>query len=120
MAQRLCRRLCSCKIEQNIPEPALLAEGFKEEEIPNLKLYAPRPGGCDKCQGFGYKGRIGIYQVMPISEAMKRLIMEGSNAIALADQADIEGIPDLRKSGLKKAKDGLTSLEEVNRVVNKE
>jgi type IV pilus assembly protein PilB len=57
---------------------------------------------------------------MPISEAMKRLIMEGSNAIALADQADIEGIPDLRKSGLKKAKDGLTSLEEVNRVVNKE
>jgi type IV pilus assembly protein PilB len=120
MAQRLCRRLCSCKIEQNIPEPALLAEGFKEEEIPNLKLYQPRPGGCDKCQGFGYKGRIGIYQVMPISEAMKRLIMQGSNAIALADQASIEGIPDLRKSGLKKAKDGLTSLEEVNRVVNKE
>jgi len=120
MAQRLCRRLCSCKIEQNIPEPALLAEGFKEEDIPNLKLYAPRPDGCDKCQGFGYKGRIGIYQVMPISEAMKRLIMEGSNAIALADQASREGIPDLRKSGLKKAKDGLTSLEEVNRVVNKE
>jgi type IV pilus assembly protein PilB len=120
MAQRLCRRLCSCKIEHNIPEPALLAEGFKEEEIPNLKLYQPRPGGCDKCQGFGYKGRIGIYQVMPISEAMKRLIMQGSNAIALADQASIEGIPDLRKSGLKKAKDGLTSLEEVNRVVNKE
>jgi type IV pilus assembly protein PilB len=120
MAQRLCRRLCSCKIEQSIPKPALLAEGFKEEDISDLKMYAPRPKGCDKCGGLGYKGRIGIYQVMPISEAMKRLIMEGSNAIGLADQARREGIPDLRESGLKKAKDGLTSLEEINRVVNKE
>ncbi|HDN27453.1 MAG TPA: type IV-A pilus assembly ATPase PilB [Thioploca sp.] len=120
MAQRLCRRLCNCKVEQAIPKHALLTEGFKEEEIPELKLYGPRAGGCDKCGGMGYKGRVGIYQVMPISETMKRLIMEGSNAIALADQARREGIPDLRESGLKKAKDGLTSLEEVNRVVNKE
>ncbi len=120
MAQRLCRRLCNCKIEQSIPKPALLAEGFKEEYLPDLKLYAPRPEGCDKCGGLGYKGRIGIYQVMPISETMKRIIMEGSNAIGLADQARREGIPDLRESGLKKAKNGLTSLEEVNRVVNKE
>ena len=120
MAQRLCRRLCSCKVEVNIPKPALLEEGFKEEEIPEMKLYGPRKDGCEKCGGSGYKGRVGIYQVMPISETMKRLIMEGSNAIGLADQAHREGIPDLRKSGLKKVKDGLTSLEEVNRVVNKE
>ena len=120
MAQRLCRRLCNCKIEQTIPKHALLAEGFKEEEIQELKLYGAKPGGCEKCGGLGYKGRVGIYQVMPISETMTRLIMEGSNAISLADQARREGIPDLRESGLKKVKDGFTSLEEVNRVVNKE
>jgi len=122
MAQRLCRRLCQCKVEQKIPEPALLESGFSKEEIqdPEFKLYEPRKDGCEKCGEQGYKGRVGIYQVMPISDAMKRLIMEGSNAIGIADQARSEGIPDLRKSGLKKAKDGLTSLAEVNRVVTKE
>jgi type IV pilus assembly protein PilB len=119
IAQRLCRCLCSCKVEQDIPKKTLLQEGFKREEIANLKLYGPRPGGCEKCRGFGYKGRIGIYQVMPISEEMKRLIMAGSNAISLAEQARQEGIFDLRQSGLKKVKDGLTSLEEINHVVNK-
>jgi type IV pilus assembly protein PilB len=119
MAQRLCRRLCSCKMEQDIPEHALLEEGFKKEEIAEgIKLYGSK--GCSKCGDFGYKGRVGIYQVMPISEALKRLIMEGSNAMGLADQARLEGIPDLRESGLKKARNGFTSLEEVNRVVNKE
>ncbi|MDM8565506.1 type IV-A pilus assembly ATPase PilB [Candidatus Halobeggiatoa sp. HSG11] len=120
MAQRLCRRLCSCKKEDPVPKHALIMEGFSEETIedPNFKLY--KPGGCDKCSGTGYKGRVGIYQVMPISETMKRLIMEGSNSIGIADQAEREGIPDLRKSGLKKVVSGLTSLEEVNRVVNKE
>ncbi len=122
MAQRLCRRLCQCKVEQKIPEPALLESGFSKEEIqdPEFKLYEPRKDGCEKCGGQGYKGRVGIYQVMPISDTMKRLIMEGSNAIAIADQARSEGIPDLRESGLKKAKDGLTSLAEINRVVTKE
>ncbi len=120
MAQRLCRRLCSCKIEQDIPEQVLAEAGFKKEEIPEIKLYGPKPGGCEKCGESGYKGRVGIYQVMPISDAMKRMIMEGQNAIALADQARKEGIPDLRESGLKKVKDGLTSLEEVDRVVSKE
>ncbi len=122
MAQRLCRRLCQCKVEQKIPEPALLESGFSKEEIqdPDFKLYEPRKDGCEKCGGQGYKGRVGIYQVMPISDTMKRLIMEGSNAIAIADQARSEGIPDLRQSGLKKAKDGLTSLAEINRVVTKE
>ena len=120
MAQRLCRRLCSCKREDVIPEHSLIMEGFTEEAIkdPDFKLY--KPGGCDKCGGTGYKGRVGIYQVMPISDEMKRLIMEGSNSIGIADQAKREGIPDLRESGLKKVGRGLTSLAEVNRVVNKE
>jgi len=122
MAQRLCRRLCSCKIEQQIPEKALLMEGYSKEEISaeGFKLYSPKPGGCEKCGGLGYKGRVGIYQVMPLSSEMRRLIMEGKNAISLADQARKENVPDLRISGLKKARDGLTSLEEINRVVNKE
>ncbi len=114
MAQRLCRRLCNCKVEQNLPELVLKDAGYKEEEISEIKLYGP--GGCERCGGSGYNGRVGISQVMPISEEMKRLIMKGSNAIDLADQAQREGIPDLRQSGLKKAKDGLTSLAEVDRV----
>lgn len=120
MAQRLCRRLCKCKVEVKHEDYALLEAGFKQEEIGDLKLYGPREGGCEKCGGLGYKGRVGIYQVMPISEKMKRLIMEGGNAIAIADQARKEGIPDLRESGIKKVKDGLTSLSEINRVVTKE
>jgi len=121
MGQRLCRRLCSCKVEVDVPEHALLHEGFTKEEIQEgITIYGPRPGGCEKCNGSGYKGRAGIYQVMPISDMMKRLIMEGKNAVDLADQARKEGISDLRDSGLKKVKSGVTSLEEVNRVVNKE
>ena len=122
MAQRLCRRLCSCKIEQDIPKEALLIEGFTEEEIdnPDFRLYSPRKGGCKECNYLGYKGRVGVYQVMPLSDIMKRFIMEGKNAITIADQARKEGIPDLRFSGLKKAKDGMTSLEEVSRVISKE
>ncbi|EIJ43807.1 type IV-A pilus assembly ATPase PilB [Beggiatoa alba B18LD] len=122
MAQRLCRRLCSCKVEIDIPKKTLIEEGFKEQDVndPNFKIYGPRPDGCEKCNGSGYKGRVGIYQVMPISDAMRRMIMEGKNAVDLADQAQREGIPDLRQSGLKKVKDGLTSLEEINRVVLKE
>ncbi|MEN8215186.1 MAG: type IV-A pilus assembly ATPase PilB [Pseudomonadota bacterium] len=117
MAQRLCRRLCSCKIEQDIAEQTLLSAGFKKEEIPELKSYGPRQGGCEKCGGSGYKGRVGIYQVMPISEGMKCLIMESRNAIALAEQASREGIADLRDSGLKKVKEGMISLDELGRVI---
>lgn len=115
IAQRLARRLCNnCKEVIDIPRETLLEEGFTEEEIKTgFKLYAPK--GCDQCNN-GYKGRVGIYQVMPISEGLSRLIMEGANAMQLADQAEKEGIPDLRKSGLKKVRDGLTSLEEINRV----
>ncbi|MCN4144046.1 MAG: type IV-A pilus assembly ATPase PilB [Thiohalomonas sp.] len=115
IAQRLARRLCeSCKQPIDVPKEALLEEGFTEENIATaFKVY--KPVGCSSCNA-GYKGRIGIYQVMKISEAMGRIIMEGGNAIDLADQAKKEGIPDLRKSGLKKIMDGITSLEEINRV----
>jgi type IV pilus assembly protein PilB len=114
IAQRLARRLCnSCKKPYDIPKPALLEEGFREEDLPGLKIY--RPVGCDQCDG-GYKGRVGIYQVMPVSDAMARIIMAGGNAIELADQASKEGVNNLRQSGLLKVKQGMTSLEEVNRV----
>ncbi len=117
IAQRLARRLCNhCKQELDIPDEALREEGFTEEDIrAGIKVYGPNPDGCDNCSG-GYKGRVGIYQVMPVSEEMGRIIMEGGNAMQLADQAQKEGIPDLRQSGLKKVRDGITSLDEVNRV----
>ncbi len=114
IAQRLARRLCNnCKKPVDIPRHALLEEGFREEDIDGITLY--EAVGCDQCAD-GYKGRVGIYQVMPVSEAMGRIIMEGGNAIQLADQAKSEGIADLRESGLKKASQGITSLEEINRV----
>ncbi|MCU7801225.1 MAG: type IV-A pilus assembly ATPase PilB [gamma proteobacterium symbiont of Lucinoma myriamae] len=115
IAQRLARRLCEhCKQPVDIPKEALLEEGFTEENIAqNFKVY--KPVGCSSCNA-GYKGRVGIYQVMKISDQMGRIIMEGGNAIDLADQAKKEGIPDLRESGLKKVMDGITSLEEINRV----
>ncbi len=115
VAQRLCRRLCQhCKKTLDIPKEALLEEGFSPEEIKQgITIYGPK--GCDQCSE-GYKGRVGIYQVMPISEEMGRIIMEGGNAMVLGKQAQKEGIPDLRQSGLKKIKDGMTSLDEINRV----
>jgi type IV pilus assembly protein PilB len=114
IAQRLARRLCnSCKKQVDIPREALLEEGFKEEVLEELTLYSAV--GCDQCAD-GYKGRVGIYQVMPVSEAIGRIIMENGNAMQLADQASKEGIADLRTSGLKKVQDGTTSLEEINRV----
>jgi type IV pilus assembly protein PilB len=115
IAQRLGRRLCShCKQPMDIPPEALLAEGFTQEDVASgLKLYGPK--GCGNCTD-GYKGRVGIYQVMPVTEAIGRIIMEGGNAIDINDQAKKEGVWDLRKSGLKKVKDGMTSLEEVNAV----
>ncbi len=114
IAQRLARRLCNnCKRPVDIPKPALLEEGFTEEDLEDMTLY--EAVGCDQCAD-GYKGRVGIYQVMPVSEAMGRIIMEGGNAMQLADQARAEGIADLRESGLKKVRNGITSLDEINRV----
>ncbi len=115
IAQRLARRLCdNCKTIDEIPKDALLEEGFSEEDVSN-KFKAYKPVGCSNCNN-GYKGRVGIYQVMKVSDAMGRIIMEGGNAINLADQARKEGVPDLRQSGLRKVINGVTSLEEVNRV----
>ena len=114
MAQRLARRLCEkCKKERDIPDEALLKAGFSEDQLKELKVYGPV--GCDNCTG-GYKGRVGIYQVMPVSEEMGRLIMEGGNSMQLEEQAAKEGVDDLRASGLRKVASGITSLEEVDRV----
>ena len=114
MAQRLARRLCNnCKKELDIPREALIKSGFKEDQLNGLKVYGAV--GCDQCTK-GYKGRVGIYQVMPVSEEMGRIIMEGGNSMQLEEQAKIEGVADLRESGLKKVVAGVTSLEEVDRV----
>ncbi len=114
IAQRLARKLCSsCKKEVEVPRDALLKEGFPEDKIGTFKLYGPV--GCDNCNG-GYKGRVGIYEVVKITPALQRLIMEEGNSIDIALQARKDGFNDLRLSGLVKAMHGITSLEEVNRV----
>jgi type IV pilus assembly protein PilB len=95
----------------------LLKAGFKETELKDLKIYSPNPDGCDNCSN-GYKGRVGIYQVMPISEGIASIIMRNGTALDIEMQAKKDGIPDLRESALKKVRDGLTSLEEVERVTN--
>ncbi|MFO1455497.1 MAG: type IV-A pilus assembly ATPase PilB [Steroidobacteraceae bacterium] len=115
IAQRLARRLCnSCKQLVDIPAEALLKEGFQPEDVQaGIRLYAPK--GCPNCTD-GYKGRLGIYQVMPVTEAIGRIIMAGGNAIEIADEARKQGIWDLRRAGLEKARAGMTSLEEINSV----
>jgi len=115
IAQRLARRLCdNCKEPVDVPAEALLKEGFTKQEIEQgFTVYHGK--GCNHCNG-GYRGRVGIYQVMPVSETIGRIIMEGGNALQIAEQARRENVPDLRMSGLKKVKDGITSLEEINRV----
>ena len=114
MAQRLARRLCnSCKKEVDIPKESLLKAGFREDQLDELKIFGAV--GCDHCT-LGYKGRVGIYQVMPVSEEMGRIIMEGGNSMQLAHQSHAEGVADLRESGLRKVAAGITSLEEIDRV----
>jgi type IV pilus assembly protein PilB len=115
IAQRLARRLCEhCKEAIEVPKEALLKEGFTAADLKEgVSVYHPK--GCAQCNG-GYKGRVGIYQVMPVTEILGRIIMEGGNAIQIADQAKRDGVADLRTSALKKVKDGVTSLEEINRV----
>jgi type IV pilus assembly protein PilB len=115
IAQRLARRLCTqCKAILEVPAEALLKEGFQEADVrAGLKIYSAK--GCSACTD-GYKGRVGIYQVMPVTEAVGRIIMEGGNAIDIADQAAKEGVWDLRRAGLEKVKQGMTSIEEVNSV----
>ena len=113
IAQRLARKLCNnCKAPIDMPAEALLKEGYTEEEIEQgIKIY--KPVGCGSCTD-GYKGRTGIYQVMPVSEEIQRIILQEGNAVDIANQTAAEGIWDLRRSGLEKAKTGITSLDEVN------
>ena len=114
IAQRLARKLCpSCKQEVALPKEVLLEEGFREEEIGSFKVYGP--AGCDNCKG-GYKGRVGIYEVVKSTPALQRIIMEDGNSIDISAQMRKDGFNDLRRSGLIKVIQGVTSLEEVNRV----
>jgi type IV pilus assembly protein PilB len=111
-AQRLIRRLCTCKEEGPIDEDALIAAGFKEADLDGS--WKPmRPVGCERCNGSGFKGRVGVYQVMPITEAIQAIILNNGNAMLIAAQAKKEGVKDLRESGLLKVKQGLTTIEEV-------
>ena len=111
-AQRLVRRLCTCKQPLDTPIEALLEAGFTREDLDgSWVLYGP--GECDRCKGTGYKGRVGVYQVMPVSTEIQRIIMSNGNEIDIAAQAQREGVRDLRQAGLAKVKQGLTSLEEV-------
>ena len=111
-AQRLARRLCHCKQTVAIPDEALLDAGFKEEELDGTWM-PYKPVGCERCNGSGYKGRVGIYQIMPISEEIERIILAHGTALEIEEQARRDGVKTLRESGLVKVKQGLTSLEEV-------
>lgn len=114
IAQRLARRLCShCKTPEQLPEAELLKQGFTPEQLSSITIY--KPVGCDNCTS-GYKGRVGIYEVMPVSAKMADIIMQGGNSLDISKQAQLEGVNNLRQSGLIKAAAGLTSLAEVNRV----
>lgn len=112
VAQRLARRLCTCKRPTNILDEILLQAGFKEEDLDgSWKPY--EPVGCERCGGTGYKGRVGIYEMMPISETIERIILDQGSAMDIEKQARSEGVKSLRQSGLLKVKQGVTSLEEV-------
>lgn len=114
IAQRLARRLCkNCKAVEDVPREAMIEEGFPEDKLDGLKIY--KAVGCDQCNE-GYKGRVGIYQVLPISEEMGKLIMQGGDAYDMAELAQSEGYNDLRQSAILKVIEGVTSLEEINRV----
>ncbi|MGZ3240442.1 MAG: type IV-A pilus assembly ATPase PilB [Burkholderiaceae bacterium] len=111
-AQRLARRLCTCKQQTVILDEALLEAGFKEEDLDGT--WQPyKAVGCERCSGSGYKGRVGIYQIMPITEEIERIILTHGTALEIEAQARREGVRTLRESGLMKVKQGLTSLEEV-------
>ncbi len=115
IAQRLARRLCShCKQPRDVPKEALLKEGFSEADIAaGLRIYAPK--GCNNCTD-GYKGRVGVYQVLPVTDAIAKIILEGGSAVDIGDQAAVEGVWDLRRAGIEKVKAGMTSIEEINSV----
>lgn len=117
IAQRLGRRLCeSCKVPVHLPEAALLEQGFSAENIPGLQLYDANPEGCSRCNR-GYKGRVGIYEMLSMSGEVAECIMDNGNSIDILRVAKQQGFKTLRESGLLKVASGVTSLEEVNRVI---
>ena len=117
-AQRLARRLCSCKQPAEVPGPALLQAGFTEADLADDSWTVYAPVGCERCRNTGYKGRVGIYQVMPVTEAIQRIIMSNGTSLDIAAQAEREGVKNLRQSGLLKVRQGLTSLDEVLNTTN--
>jgi len=111
-AQRLARRLCNCKQPADLTKEALLLAGYKEAELDGS--WVPyKPVGCDRCKGSGYKGRVGIYEVMPLTEPIQHIILKGGSSLEIAQQAQRDGVKNLRQSGLLKVKQGMTSVEEV-------
>ncbi len=117
-AQRLGRKLCSnCKKPEDIPPEALQRAGFRDEDLDGS--WQPfGPVGCDQCKGTGYKGRVGVYQVMPMTDELRQIIMRAGNALDIAEQAQKDGVKDLRQAGLIKVKAGITSLEEIEAITN--
>jgi type IV pilus assembly protein PilB len=113
LAQRLVRRLHVCKEEDELPEEALLEAGFNKKQLKDLIIYKPK--GCNKCNG-GYKGRVGVFEAMPITESIARIILEEGNALDITQQAREEGIRSLRQAALNKVSEGITGLMEINRV----
>ena len=111
-AQRLARRLCTCKEPADFGQDALLAAGFAKADLDGSWM-PYKAVGCDRCKGSGYKGRVGVYEVMPVTEAIQHIILKGGSSIEIAQQAQREGVKNLRQSGLLKVRQGLTSLEEV-------
>jgi type IV pilus assembly protein PilB len=116
IAQRLARRLCTvCKTKKDYPESVLTTAGFKPDELESLEIYEPK--GCDSCTN-GYKGRLGVFQLLPLSDTMSELIMNDGTEADINRLAEEEGFTNLRQAGLVKMRQGLTSLEEIERVTN--
>jgi type IV pilus assembly protein PilB len=116
IAQRLARRLCTqCREEEHLSEQQLIEQGFPADKLADITLY--KAIGCSHCTG-GYKGRVGIYEVIKISPEISSIIMEGGNSLDIAKQCQKEGYNNLRQSGLQKAMNGMTSLAEINRVTS--
>jgi type IV pilus assembly protein PilB len=114
VAQRLVRRVCTfCKEPAAVPPPALLEVGFHEGEIPALKLFRGR--GCERCSNTGFKGRIALFEVMEITDQTRELILSGASAVELRNHSLERGMIGLRESGLRKIRDGVTTVEEVVR-----
>ena len=117
VAQRLARRLCECKEQLNIPKSAMIEKGFTEQEVDDgLEIFGPK--GCDKCKDGGYKGRIGIYEVMKITEEIQRIIMEDGNSLQIAEVSRKQGFNTVFQSAMLKVKNGMTSLDEIDRVTS--